>query len=77
MSHGLPSEGTQRLRVGLGWLAVAFCLLAYAVTLVLHGPPFWAGWWVIMLVVLAGTFFAARLLTRPIEWILAGYLGER
>jgi hypothetical protein len=75
MSHGLPSEGTRRLQLGLGWLAVGCCLLAYAVTLVLHGPPFWAGWWVVMLAVLAGAFFAARLLTGPVEWVLAGYRG--
>jgi hypothetical protein len=73
MSYGLPSEGTRRLQTGLGWLAVAGCLIALIVTVALHGPPYWIGWWVVMAIVLAATFFAGRLLTPVFEWIIAGY----
>ncbi|HZS84569.1 MAG TPA: hypothetical protein VFA50_16970 [Stellaceae bacterium] len=73
MSYGLPSEGTRRLRQGLGWLAVLGCLLAYALLLVLHGPPYWPGWWAAMAIVLAASFFLGRLFAPLLEWVIAGY----
>lgn len=73
MSYGLPNEGTRRLKLGLGWLSVTACLIALVVTLALHGPPYWTGWWIVMVVVLAGTFFLGRMLTPIFEWIMAGY----
>ena len=76
MSHGLPGEGTRRLKQGLGWFGVAACLLAYAAVLVLHGPPYWWGWWVVMLAILAVAFATARLLAPLFEWVIAGYRGE-
>jgi hypothetical protein len=76
MSYGLPSEGTRRLQLALGWLAAIGCLVALVVTVTLHGPPFWIGWWVVMAVVLVATFFVGRLLTPVFEWIIAGYRSQ-
>ena len=73
MPYGLPGEGTRRLKTGLGWLAVASCLVAYAAVLVLHGPPYWWGWWIAMAVLLAIVFVAARMLAPLFEWVIAGY----
>lgn len=74
MSYGLPDEGTRRLRASLGALALGACFIAAILILFLHGAPFWIGWWIVMLAVLAGSFFAGRALTPLFEWILAGYL---
>lgn len=76
MSYGLPNEGTRRLRVALGWLAGTGCLVSYIVIIVLHGPPYWAGWWAVMIAVLAGSFFFGRMLAPIFEWIIAGYRGQ-
>jgi hypothetical protein len=57
----------------LGALASAACALAYAVIIALHGPPYWIGWWVVMLAVLVAAFFAGRALAAAFEWIIAGY----
>ena len=73
MAFGLPDEGTRRLRLVLGSVAGAACVLAFAVTLILHGPPYWAGWWVIMLGVLVGAIYGAREAAAAVEWIIAGY----
>jgi hypothetical protein len=73
MAYGLPSEGTRRLQLGIGGLAVALCFLSYVVIIVLHGPPYWAGWWVAMLLVLVAVFFSGRVVAPLLEWIIAGY----
>jgi hypothetical protein len=76
MSHGLPQEGTRRLQLGLGGLALAACFVTLVGVLALHGPPYWAGWWGVMLVVLALSFFTGRILAPIFEWIIVGYRGE-
>jgi hypothetical protein len=76
MSQGLPREGTRRLRIGLGALAVFGCAVTYIVIIVLHGPPFWAGWWVVMAALLAASFLLGRALAPLLEWIIAGYRSE-
>jgi hypothetical protein len=73
MSQGLPREGTRRLSIGLGILAVIGCAVAYALIVLLHGPPFWVGWWVVMAVLLAASFLLGRVLAPLLEWIIAGY----
>lgn len=76
MSQGLPREGTRRLSVGLGALAVIGCAVTYALIVILHGPPFWIGWWIVMAVVLAASFLLGRVLAPLLEWIIAGYRAE-
>ncbi|MDB5405567.1 MAG: hypothetical protein JWL84_479 [Rhodospirillales bacterium] len=73
MSQGLPREGTRRLSIGLGSLAVIGCTIAYILIIELHGPPYWFGWWVVMAVNLAASFLLGRLLAPLLEWIIAGY----
>jgi hypothetical protein len=76
MSQGLPREGTRRLSIGLGCLAVIGCAVAYGLIVALHGPPFWAGWWVVMAAILAASFLLGRVLAPLLEWIIAGYRAD-
>jgi hypothetical protein len=76
MSQGLPREGTRRLSIGLGCLSVIACAVTYVLIVALHGPPFWAGWWVVMAAILAASFLLGRVLTPLLEWIIAGYRAE-
>jgi hypothetical protein len=73
MAYGLPSEGTRRLQLGLGALAVVIYLVALVATIWLHGAPFWFGWWVAIAILLVVAFFAGRPLTMILEWVIAGY----
>jgi hypothetical protein len=75
MAYDLPAEGTRRLRHAFGIAAVAGCVLAYVVIVILHGAPYWKGWWVVMALALAASYVVARALARPIEWVIAGYKG--
>src|SRR5260370_36959976 len=76
MSHGLPSEGTRRIQIGLGLIAASGCVLAEIAVLILHGRPYWTGWWMVMVALIAGSFLLGRILTPLLEWIIAGYRGE-
>jgi hypothetical protein len=75
MSQGLPREGTRRLSIGLGILAVIGCAIAYVLIVTLRGPPFWFGWWIVMALLLAASFLFGRVLAPLLEWIIAGYTG--
>jgi hypothetical protein len=73
MAFDLPREGTRRLRIVLGAAACLGFLAALAVILLVYGPPFWRGWWVVIgaMVVLSGP--AGYLSAQVVEWVIAGY----
>ena len=73
MAFGLPGEGTRRLRLVFGPLGGAGCVVVYAVSIAVHGAPYWAGWWVVMTVGLVAAVFVGRALAPIVEWVIAGY----
>jgi hypothetical protein len=77
MASGLPAEGTRRLSLVLGVLGGTTCILAYAVTIIAHGPPYWVGWWVLMLAILVFAVFGGRAMVPICEWVIVGYREPR
>jgi hypothetical protein len=73
MAYGLPTEGTRRLRLGLGALTVLVYVVALVATVALHGAPYRRGWWAAIGMLLIAAFLAGRPLAMVLEWIIAGY----
>jgi hypothetical protein len=73
MAYGLPSEGTRRLQLALGVLTLVVYLVTLVATIALHGAPYWAGWWVAMVLLAVVAFLIGRPVAVILEWIIAGY----
>ena len=76
MAFGLPSDGTRRLRVLLGILAVLSVFGALATVFVLTGGPYWRGWWFVAARLLVLSLPAGILFAAAIEWVIAGYRAD-
>jgi hypothetical protein len=76
MAFGLPRKGTRRLQILLATAEVAALVAILAVALVLNGPPYWQGWWVVMAALVVGAFPAGMVLAQLVEWVIAGYRAD-
>lgn len=76
MAFGLPPRGTRRLQVLLASTGVAALAAALGVVLVLNGPPYWHGWWLVMATLVVLAIPTSLVLSQLVEWVIAGYRAE-
>jgi hypothetical protein len=73
VAFGLPRKGTWRLQILLATAEMAALVVVLTIALILNGLPYWQGWWFVMAAFVVGALPASMIVTRLVEWVIAGY----
>jgi hypothetical protein len=73
----MSSKGRQRLSVLLCGLSGTTCAVLMTAFVLFYGAPYNPMWWWVMAAILAAATLLPLCLVPAIEWVMAGYRGDR